>query len=68
MKLPSEVERWICAISSLSIVCGVMVPGMIGCERKPSSVISLTKLFGVHSDCTPRRSTFGKYATSWVTL
>ena len=46
---------------------GVIVPSINGSARKPSSVISLTKLLGVHSDCTPRRSTFGRKDTACVT-
>jgi len=45
----------------------MIVPEISGSARKPSSVISFTKEFGVHSDCTPSRSTLGRKLTAWVT-
>ena len=40
---------------------------MSGSARNPSSVISLTNEFGVQSDWTLLRDTFGRKVTAWVT-
>ena len=50
-----------------SSASGVMLPPITSSAWKPSSVISSTRVFGVHSDVTVRRSTPGRNITACVT-
>ena len=50
MKPPRAVASRIFLTVASSSWPGEMVPSISGSARKPSSVISLTKLLGVHSD------------------
>jgi len=60
MKPPWAAARWMPAMISGVSLSGVMVASISGSARNPSSVISLTKLLGVHIDCTPSRSMPGR--------
>jgi len=61
------VVRLICWISSGVSAEGSTVLGISCSLRKPSGVISISQAFDVHSDCTPRRSTFGIEEMACVT-
>ncbi len=57
---PCEAARRMPAMDSGVSCPGVMVLSISGSARKPSSVISLTKLLGVQTERTPSRSTLGR--------
>ena len=57
----------ILAIFSASSASGVMLPPITSSALKPSSVISSTRVVGVHSDVTVRRSMPGRNMTACVT-
>src|SRR5512143_1895707 len=56
-----------CSIFAGVSLSGVMSPPITSSERKPSSVISSTRVVGVHSELTVRRSMPGRNITACVT-